>query len=144
MNLKNDYPNSPRRIAAAAFLCAMVLGLAPEFFGRTGQTGQGPYFGQEPPGTTPKIFAPGIVSTPAHEFSCSFTPDGKEFYFTRRDPKRGQNLIMVTKCIDGTWTNPEIVPFIQNRMSFEPRVTPDGSRLYFTWEKPVPARKDPR
>jgi len=141
MNLENDYPISHRRIAAAAFLCAMVLGIAVEFHGQTGQTGQGPYFGQKPPGTTPKIFAPGIVSTPAHEFSCSFTPDGKEFYFTRRDPKRGQNLIMVTKCIDGTWTDPEVVPFIQNRMSFEPRVTPDGNRLYFTWEKPVPGQE---
>jgi len=48
---------------------------------------------------------------------------------------------MVTKCIDGTWTDPEVVPFIQNRMSFEPRVTPDGNRLYFTWEKPVPGQK---
>lgn len=100
----------------------------------------GPYLGQAPPGATSQIFAPGIVSTPAHEFSCSFTPDGKEFYFTRMDPKRGQNLIYMTRSIDGAWTDPEVVPFVQNRMSFEPRVTPDGSRLYFTWEKPVPGQ----
>jgi hypothetical protein len=56
----------------------------------------GPYLGQKPPGMAPEVFAPGIVSTAAHEFSCSFTPDGKEFYFTRRDPKLNQPFIMVT------------------------------------------------
>lgn len=135
---RHGRPFSLRSIDVAAFLGVVILGLAAEFHAWTGQAGQGPYLGQDPPGTTPKVFAPGIVSTAAHEFSCSFTPDGKEFYFTRRDPTRGVNLILVTKEIDGTWTKPEVVPFIQNRMSFEPRVTPDGSRLYFTWEQPFP------
>jgi pimeloyl-ACP methyl ester carboxylesterase len=99
---------------------------------------QVPYLGQTPPGTTPKVFAPDIVSTPAHEFGCSFTPDGKEFYFTRRDPSRGLNLIMVSRYIDGTWTKPTAVPFIENWEAFEPRVTPDGSRLYYTSNKPLP------
>ena len=30
---------------------------------------KGPYLGQEPPGLTPKIFAPGFVSTDVHEFA---------------------------------------------------------------------------
>lgn len=133
---------------------AAALAMGPAFSGNpdlvlsaaaSGRSAQarpsGPYLGQAPPGATPQVFAPGLVSTAAHEFSCSFTPDGKEFYFTRMDPKRRLNLIYVTKCVDGTWTDPEVVPFVQNRMSFEPRVTPDGSRLYFTWEKPVPGQE---
>ena len=33
------------------------------------------YFGEMPPGLTPKLFAPGIVSTHRHfEFSCTFSP----------------------------------------------------------------------
>ena len=143
MNLRHNIPIAPRSIGVAMFLSVALLGFAAEFHGWTGQTGRGPYLGQDPPGTTPKVFAPGIVSTVAHEFSCSFTPDGKEFYFTRRDPTRGVNLIMVTRDIDGTWTKPEVVPFIQNRMSFEPRVTPDGSRLYFTWEQAFPDQEGP-
>ena len=135
---RHGRPSSHGSISVAAFLGVAILCLAAEFQGWTGQAGQGPYLGQEPPGATPMIFAPGIVSTAAHEFSCSFTPDGKEVYFTRRDAARGVNLIMVTRETDGTWTKPEVVPFIQNRMSFEPRVTPDGSRLYFTWEQPLP------
>ena len=51
----------------------------------------GPFLGQKPPGNIPEIFAPGIISTEAHEFSCCFSPDGKEFYFTRMHPELRQN-----------------------------------------------------
>jgi hypothetical protein len=43
---------------------------------------KGPYLGQKPPGRTPEVFAPGIVSTGAHEFAGSFTPDGKYLFFS--------------------------------------------------------------
>ena len=104
---------------------------------------RGPYLGQDPPGRTPEIFAPGFVSTDAHEFSCSFMPDGAEFYFARRDPDLGIPLIMVTRLVDGVWTEPTVVSFVQNRMSFEPRVTPDGRRLFFTWGRPAPGQEGP-
>jgi len=42
------------------------------------------YLGQLPPESTPKIFAPGIVSNEEHhEFSCTFSPNGNELYFNR-------------------------------------------------------------
>jgi len=103
----------------------------------------GPYLGQKAPGKTPEVFAPGIVSTAAHEFSCSFTPDGKEFYFTRRHPELNQPVIMVTKIQDGVWTESEVAPFVENQISFEPLVTPDNKRLYFTFGKPVPGQTGP-
>lgn len=44
---------------------------------------KGPYLGQKPPGMTPEIFAPGIVSSSgATEYGIAFAPDGKEFYFS--------------------------------------------------------------
>lgn len=150
MNLENDHPISNRRIAAAAFLCAVALGFAVESRGRTGQAGQGPYLGQKPPGSTPQIFAPGIVSTDAHEFSCSFTPDGKEFYFTRSEALQSPTLIMVSKWVDGVWTPPAPAPFNDasggrpgGGMSFEAVVTPDGRRLYFSSDRPIPGQPDP-
>jgi hypothetical protein len=127
----------------------MVLGIAADVRGRTGQDCQNPYFGQKPPGTTPEIFAPGIVSTSAHEFGCSFTPDGKEFYFTRRETPQSPTLIMVSKCVDGVWTTPEAAPFNEksaareDSMSFEPLVTPDGRRLYFSSDRPLPGQAGP-
>jgi hypothetical protein len=84
----------------------------------------GPYLGQKTPGITPEKFAPGIVSTEAHEYACSFSPDGSELYFTR------DNKVTFTRLVDGVWTEPRVVPFSGN-FSFEPFITPDNKRLYF-------------
>jgi hypothetical protein len=91
----------------------------------------GPYLGQKVPGTTPEVFAPGVVSTDAHEFSSCFSPDGNEFYFTRRHPGLKETVIMFSKQVNGVWTEPEVAPFIGKSFSFEPFVTPDNKRLYF-------------
>jgi ankyrin repeat protein/Tol biopolymer transport system component len=149
MNLESDRPISRLRIAAAALLGLVVLGGAAGVLGSAAQAGQGPYFGQKPPGTTPQIFAPGIVSTPAHEFACSFSPDGKEFYFTRRETRQSPTLIMVSGYIDGLWTVPEPAPFNdkfaarEGSMSFEPMVSPDGRRLYFSSDRSLPGQAGP-
>jgi hypothetical protein len=128
-------------ILAAACICLAIPLLAAHPAGHQGATRpQGPYFGQTPPGTTPAVFAPGIVSTAAHEFACSFTPDGHEFYFTRRVTLQSPTLIMVSRLVDGTWTEPAPASFNDPsaRMSFEPQVTPDGRRLYFSSDRPLP------
>ena len=104
---------------------------------------KGPYLGQEPPGLTPEVFAPGVVSTPAHEFSCCFSPDGMEFYFTRHVAELKERVIMVTRVRDGVWTEPEVVPFVENHFSFEPMITPDNKRLYFMSGKPIPGQPGP-
>ena len=126
---------------------AVILFQASAVCSQTAEAGlpvlKGPYVGQAPPGKTPVVFAPGFVSTDAHEFSCSLTPDGNEFYFARRDPKLNQTVVMVTRLRDGDWTEPEVVPFVENQFSFEPMVTPDGKRLYFTSGKPVPGQTGP-
>lgn len=42
------------------------------------------YLGQKPPGLTPEMFAPGLISTKDNiEFAGTFSPDFKEFFFTR-------------------------------------------------------------
>ncbi len=129
-----------------AFAIALSL-FAGALHAQTGATDpeapKGPYLGQKPPGTAPEVFAPGFISTDAHEFSCSFTPDGKELYFARRDPDLGFPVVMSTKLVDGTWAKPEIAPFVERSMSFEPIVTPDGARLYFMSGKPVPGQAGP-
>jgi hypothetical protein len=89
----------------------------------------GPYLGQKSPGITPEKFAPGIVSTDGHEFSCCFSPDGKEFYFARRDPTVG-TVVMVSEVVNGVWTEPTAAP-LGEEFTFEPFITPDNKRLYF-------------
>jgi Tol biopolymer transport system component len=89
----------------------------------------GPYLDQKPPGMTPEIFAPGIVSTELHEFACSFTPDGKEFYFSRRDFEKNEVGVFFTKLTKDGWSIP--TEFIE-MACYEPLVTPNGKRLYFS------------
>jgi Tol biopolymer transport system component len=93
---------------------------------------QGPYLGQNPPGLEPRIFAPGVVSTVGNfEFAITFTPDGRELYFTRRSDGGGQNTIMVSRWEQDGWSAPEEAAFCKDFPSNEPYITPDGKRLYF-------------
>ena len=98
------------------------------------QTGlKGPYLGQKPPGMKAEIFAPGIVSKAlGHAFSCTFSPDGREFYFNHF------MTIMVCRLLDDGWTAPEPVAFTGNLRAHEPHITLDGKKLYFGWFHPTP------
>ena len=99
---------------------------------------KGKYMGQDPPGALPKIFAPGIVSTDGYEFALTFTPDGKEFYFTRRSGEKHlhTNTIIYSGMNNGKWTEPEVAPFSGRHFDFEPHISPDGKRLYFGTTRP--------
>jgi len=91
------------------------------------QTGlQGPYLGQTLPGTEPEVFAPGLISTrDGFEFSCTFSPDGKEFYFNR------EFYISVCRWEDGGWTAPQRAEFNNDNLNHEAHITPDGQRLFW-------------
>ena len=102
-----------------------------------------PYLGQTPPGTTPQVFAPGIVSAAAGiEFAITFSPDGREIYFTRRIDG-GRNTLMVCRWEKDGWTAPEAAAFTKDFPANEPHVTPDGRRLYFGCWRPKPGTEQP-
>ena len=61
------------------------------------------YFGEKPPGLIPKIFDPKIVSPEGRFDSGSFTPDMKEFYFTRRDEQNKKRTFFVIRYEQGRW-----------------------------------------
>jgi hypothetical protein len=42
---------------------------------------KGPYLGQKPPGLTPELFAPGIISSGMNEAFLVFAPDYNEIYY---------------------------------------------------------------
>jgi Tol biopolymer transport system component len=98
----------------------------------------GPYLGQDAPGRMPMVFAPGIISTDTVEFACSYSPDGKEFFFIR-DRFNGRyevNTIMVCRRTGAGWIAPEVAIFSGNYFDFEPFISPDGQRLYFGSKRP--------
>ncbi len=101
-----------------------------------------PYLGQTPPGLTPTVFAPGIVSTADSEFAGTFSPDGTEFYFTRRphnDSTGADSRIWFSRLEENVWTEPTYAPFTYDALEFEPHITPDGSKLFYGSRRPLPS-----
>jgi hypothetical protein len=89
------------------------------------ETNTGIYLGQQPPGDTPKLFAPEIIKTKFREAAAAFSPDAKEFYFRRRGGKYEKNTLFVIKNIDNQWIESEVTPY-----AGEPFVTPDAKTLF--------------
>lgn len=86
-------------------------------------------------GTTPDIFAPGIISGPANDLSPAFTPDGRTVFFTRANAT--QSTILVSHRSGDAWSPPRIASFSGEWRDLEPTMAPDGSYLVFASNRPV-------
>jgi Tol biopolymer transport system component len=103
---------------------------------------KGLYLGQTPPGTTPVVFAPGIVSTGLYTRDIAISKDGKEIYFCVSDA--AATSIFVTKLCNGRWTEPVIAEFSGNGfLDLEPHISPDGTKFFFMSNRP-PHDKEPK
>jgi ankyrin repeat protein len=103
---------------------------------------KGDYLGQEKPGNTPLMFAPGIVS--GHHFSSEhspavFSPDLKEVYWT----KQFRGPILCMKQENGVWSAPEPASFCSEYGDGEPIFSPDGRKLYFLSLRPLGPESPP-
>lgn len=64
---------------------------------------EGRYFGENPPGLTPKLFDPKIVSPEGNFEGGTFSPDMKEFYFTRKNGKYKKRTFFVIRYENNRW-----------------------------------------
>jgi hypothetical protein len=103
----------------------------------------GPYLGQKPPGDTPELFAPGIVSTGMYTRDIAMTPDGKEIYFCV-SIGGAYMTILYSRLENDQWSQPEVVPHMEDPeyMNFEPCISPDGRKFYFLSNRPDPVHGD--
>jgi len=114
----------------------------------SGDTGDaipaGPYLGQNPPGTEPQLFAPGIVSTGLYNRDIAMTPDGNELYFGVVLGQFQHTTIMVSKVTNGQWSEPEVASFAENPnwLTLEPHISPNGEWFFFFSTRPDTAAGD--
>ena len=86
------------------------------------------------PGAVPEVFAPGVVSGPAHDSAPAFTPDGREVYFTRSSSSL--STLLVSYRLARGWSEPVIAPFSGEWLEMEPAFSPDGRFLVYASNRP--------
>ncbi len=86
-----------------------------------------PYLGQKPPGLTPEVFAPGLISLKGWDYGGAFTPDMKEFYFIREVVinKEFVQEFVVFKYKNKQWQESVVSPRVG-----QPFISPDGKTMH--------------
>ncbi|HAS42520.1 MAG TPA: hypothetical protein DCS93_18720 [Microscillaceae bacterium] len=82
------------------------------------------YFGEKPPGLTPKEFAPKIVSPDGLFEGGSYSPDMKKFYFSRKNGKYKKRTFFVISYENNKWGNES-----ETEIRW-PRYSKDGKIMY--------------
>jgi hypothetical protein len=126
-------------IAAVLFL-TVGLGLGPGAGVCQGrEISGGLYFGMTPPGMTPEVFAPGIISlSNRYEFGVAFSPNLDECVFGVTNANWNRfNLWYTRMTSDSTWSDPVAAPFQGTGDALTPSFSADGNHVYFTSSRPV-------
>jgi hypothetical protein len=119
-----------------ALLGSLVLLIALSLASPSEADPKGPYLGEMPPGMTPKLFAPGFVSTDRRELNSVFSPDGNELYFAYSDGKGNYEIVVTRRGTDGRWTEPETASFSKEYSNVDLALSHDGKRVYFGSNRP--------
>lgn len=92
------------RISISIALLFSIIAMSGHSYGKDkSQAEENSYFGEKPPGLIPKLFDPKIVSPDGRFDHGSFTPDMKEFYFTRRHGKYKKRAFFVIRYENNRW-----------------------------------------
>ena len=101
------------------------------------------YLGQTPPGDTPEVFAPGIVSNDSWAEHCqvAISPVGDEIFWSAwtgayktEDGGKNTEQIFYSKLENGIWTEPQLPEFTKENpygLNGGPVYSLDGKKLFF-------------
>jgi Tol biopolymer transport system component len=90
-----------------------------------------------PAGYPAELFAPGVISTAANDWTPAFTPDGQAMYFSRSSLSWG--FILESHRTGDGWSEPTIAPFSGEYPDSSPAMAPDGSYIVFESKRPATA-----
>lgn len=94
------------------------------------------YFNEIPPGTTPKVFAPGKVSLANEfEFGAVFSNDRSEFYYGVEINGKAETRMI--RFENGSWSQTVRILFHELYSYNDPFLTPDNQKLYFISDQPL-------
>lgn len=123
--------------AVVASLMILILPMAAVASDSKG--GEDLYFGQEPPGDTPQVFAPGIISLEnRYEQFLLYSPDGNGVVFSVTNSTWTEFTLNELRLDEAKWSDPDTAPFLGS--------SPDGivschsydmKRAFFTSSRPV-------
>ncbi len=101
-------------------------------------TPKGPYFGQPPPGRSPRVFAPGFISLEnRYEYLLAFSSDLRACVFGVTNSKWNFFTLKYTKMEDdGSWPEPTIAPFLGAGDGLAPAYTQKGNKVFFVSSRP--------
>lgn len=112
----------------AAFLIGIRLAYA--------QSSDPKYFDEVPPGLTPRIFAPGKISTENEfEFGAVFSTNRNEFFYSVEINGKTETRMM--KFENGKWSQPAKILFHDIYSCNDPFLTPDNKKLFFISDRPL-------
>ncbi len=116
----------------AAFWACGPTEPAPSLNEGAAQILTGDYLGQTPPGPTPELFAPGIVTTGIYTRDVAMAPEGDHLFFGVLFGSIA-TIVETHRGPDGVWSQPEVAPFSRDSrfFSLEPHIAPDGGKLLF-------------
>ncbi len=107
---------------------------------------KGKYLGQKPPRLKAVKFNEGVLFGDKNSFNVSFSPDGKELFFShyKGTPERPhpEYEVRYFRQVDGVWYGPEIAFFSGKYSDVDVTFSPDGKKLFFTSDRPHPKSAD--
>jgi len=103
----------------------------------------GPCLGQKPPGLTPEIFAPGVVSKDGIQMKLTMTANGSEILYTERDPATNAASFIIRSRAGESWSEPLVLPYSKEYTDIEPSLSPDGMRILFVSNRPASGEGEP-
>lgn len=122
-------------------IAAIVLLLISACFVKISAQSKSPYGISDNPDVS-QLFSSSSISSDQNEYNITFTPNGKQVYFTRKKGTWGsknneKSTIYTSDFSKGKWTSPIIAPFSGKHDDSDVFISPDGQKLFFTSNRPV-------
>jgi hypothetical protein len=122
-------------------MLALLLVLCNALQAQTTVPANSMYLSQKPPGLTPIVFAPALISLKDHyEYGSVFSKNGKEFYYAVIINDKPQ--IRYSRFENSGWTTPETVISSTKYEYNDPFLSPDQKRLFFISDRATNGKGD--